>query len=432
MFGHELPDTGDAALVRGSHKGEFLCRKSELEEPSSVVVDHVVVPLGHGMANHGNLALVQAAALVKTNLFGIGEGRRVGQIDFRGAGLHKHVHNAASLRVGKALRRHDHGAVGLAQHLEPFSDFRPENGMRVVLTGRVSVFERDGQYQLYAESLIPAGEGALAIAFAQLREKLAKEGLFDDTRKKPIPRFPHKIGVVTAKSGAAVRDILQILNRRWPMAQVVLSPVLVQGAGAAASIAAALKQLNLAGQCDVLIVGRGGGSMEDLWAFNEEIVVRAVADSVIPVISAVGHETDFTLCDFAADLRAPTPSAAAELAVPNQTEIAETIASLRFALRREMDGYLSSRQYALSLLSPQANRRRILNTIDNQTQYCDSLQTRLQTAVSHRRDAAQNTFGEAVSRLEALSPLKVLSRGYALCEKEGAAVDSIQKLPIAK
>ena len=306
--------------------------------------------------------------------------------------------------------------------------FRPENGMRVVLTGRVSVFERDGQYQLYAESLIPAGEGALAIAFAQLREKLAKEGLFDDTRKKPIPRFPHKIGVVTAKSGAAVRDILQILNRRWPMAQVVLSPVLVQGAGAAASIAAALKQLNLAGQCDVLIVGRGGGSMEDLWAFNEEIVVRAVADSVIPVISAVGHETDFTLCDFAADLRAPTPSAAAELAVPNQTEMAETVFSLRGQLRRAADGYLSSRQYALSLVSPQANRRRILNTIDNQMQYCDSLQTRLQTAVSHRRDAAQNAFGEAVSRLEALSPLKVLSRGYALCEKEGAAVDSIQKL----
>ncbi|MDE6839137.1 MAG: exodeoxyribonuclease VII large subunit, partial [Acutalibacter sp.] len=191
--------------------------------------------------------------------------------------------------------------------------FTPQDGMKVIIRGRVSVYEPSGQYQLYAETMQPDGVGALALAFDQLKERLAGEGLFDPERKRPLPSWPMRIGVVTSPTGAAVQDILQILGRRWPVAEVVFCPVQVQGDAAVPQLILAVEKLNHARACDVIIIGRGGGSMEDLWAFNNESLARTVAWSQIPVVSAVGHETDFTICDFAADLRAPTPSAAAEL-----------------------------------------------------------------------------------------------------------------------
>ena len=306
--------------------------------------------------------------------------------------------------------------------------FQPKNGMKVVVTGRVSVFERDGQYQIYADSMFPDGAGALALAFEQLKDKLSREGLFDENNKKPIPRFPRTIGVVTAKTGAAVRDILHILCRRWPMAEVLLAPVLVQGDLAAPMIAAAISKLNDLHACDVIIVGRGGGSMEDLWSFNEEILVRAVASSEIPVISAVGHETDFTLCDFAADLRAPTPSAAAELAVPDQSEISASLLLLAQRLKRAQTVYLAACEASLSRSDSAAAKRRLLYEIDTKAQICDGLFERLQLAERNRNTSRQKTFGQLVASLEALSPLRVLSRGYIVCQKNEIAITSASQL----
>ena len=217
--------------------------------------------------------------------------------------------------------------------------FMPENSMKVIIRGRVSVFERDGQYQLYIDDMQPDGTGALSLAFEQLKERLAKEGLFDSEKKKSIPAYPMRVGVVTSPTGAAIRDIINVISRRFPLAELVLCPVAVQGDYAAPQIKAAIELFNVEKAADVLIVGRGGGSVEELWAFNEEIVARAVAASEIPVISAVGHETDFTICDFAADLRAPTPSAAAELAVPDTLQQKEMLLS---AFRR-MDSAVSDK-----------------------------------------------------------------------------------------
>lgn len=308
--------------------------------------------------------------------------------------------------------------------------FLPKNGMKVVVTGRVSVFERDGQYQLYADAMIPDGAGALALAFEQLKEKLQREGLFAPERKKPIPQFPHTIGVVTAKTGAAVRDILNILNRRWPLAAVLIAPVIVQGDQAALSIVSALNELNARHACDVIIVGRGGGSMEDLWAFNEESLVRAVAASEIPVISAVGHETDFTLCDFAADLRAPTPSAAAELAVPDQMEIRAALDLFSRRLVRAQTVFLASCENALSRFGSDGVKRQILHDIDAKMLTCDHLSSRLRAAQLGFISNQEKVFRELVASLDALSPLKVLSRGYALCQKDGEAVTTVSQLHI--
>ena len=244
-------------------------------------------------------------------------------------------HLYLSLKDEKSVIR----AVMFAQYARRLR-FRPEDGMKVIARGRVGVYEANGQYQLYIEDMQPDGLGALNLAFEQLKQKLEKEGLFARERKKPLPKYPERIGVITSPTGAAVQDITTILARRFPLAEIVFCPVLVQGEGAAPQIVKALEEMNRRQAADVIILGRGGGSLEDLWAFNEESVARAVAASEIPVISAVGHETDFTICDFAADCRAATPSAAAELAVPDQLALKASLLSVEGSLVRQVLGIL--------------------------------------------------------------------------------------------
>ncbi len=291
--------------------------------------------------------------------------------------------------------------------------FMPENGMRVIARGRVSVFERDGQYQLYLEDMQPDGVGALQIAFDQLRAKLEKQGLFDQAYKKELPHYPKRIAVVTSPTGAALQDILSILARRWPQARVILCPVQVQGEGAREQIADAILRLNAAKAADVMIVGRGGGSLEELWAFNEEMVARAVAGSEIPVISAVGHETDYTICDFAADLRAPTPSAAAELAVPDRLEELRRLQALRILVKQRLLNTLQGKEQALMLLQNRLTRQHPLALLENRRQMLDSAATRLEQSIHNLLALRQSSFAASCGKLHALSPLKILQRGYA-------------------
>ena len=291
--------------------------------------------------------------------------------------------------------------------------FMPENGMKVLVSGRVGVFPRDGQYQIYVDSMEPDGIGALALAFEQLKQKLEKEGLFAEGRKRPLPQMPMRIGVITSPTGAAIRDILNILGRRFPLAEVDLYPALVQGENAAADLVRGLAHFNRAKNVDVIIIGRGGGSIEDLWAFNEEPLVRAVAMSEIPVISAVGHETDFTLCDFAADKRAPTPSAAAEIAVPNAEDILYTVQTADMRLRRAMNQKISMARERLDRLAASRVLKNPQNVIDDKRMALlteeQMLHEKMQ-AVLQRKGAS---LGEKVAKLGALNPLAVLARGYA-------------------
>lgn len=303
--------------------------------------------------------------------------------------------------------------------------FMPENAMSVIIRGRVAVFERDGQYQLYIDDMQPDGTGALSLAFEQLKQKLAKEGLFDAEKKKPIPVYPEKVGVVTSPTGAAIRDIINVISRRFPLAEIVLCPVAVQGEYAAPQIKNAIELFNECKAADVLIVGRGGGSVEELWAFNEEIVARAVAASEIPVISAVGHETDFTICDFVSDLRAPTPSAAAELAVPDSFQQREMISSfarrIDSALYDKIDresAVVELRKSALQRLSPQ-------NYIDNLRIRCDKASMTMDAAVKGAFAVKSKEFAAVCSKLDALSPLKILARGYGVASKNGRIISDI-------
>lgn len=308
--------------------------------------------------------------------------------------------------------------------------FMPENSMSVIIKGRVSVFERDGQYQLYIDDMQPDGTGALSLAFEQMKNKLAKEGLFDSERKKPIPVYPMRVGVVTSPTGAAVRDIINVISRRFPLTEIILCPVAVQGEYAAGQISRAIELFNEKKAADVLIVGRGGGSVEELWAFNEEKVARAVAASVIPVISAVGHETDFTICDFAADLRAPTPSAAAELAVPDCNQQFEMLSTAyrrmtaaitdKLAVERAVIEFKKS---ALQRLSPQ-------NYIDNLRVRCDRASMAMEHAAQRAMAEKNKDFSALCAKLDAMSPLKILARGYSVASKDGKVVsdtDSVKK-----
>lgn len=292
--------------------------------------------------------------------------------------------------------------------------FVPENGMKVIVKGRVSVFERDGQYQVYIDDMQPDGAGALTIAFEQLKAKLQKQGLFDMEAKKPIPKFPRKIGVVTSPTGAAIQDIRNIVFRRFPSAEIILYPVLVQGDGAAQQIANAIEYFNQNNLVDVLIVGRGGGSIEDLWAFNEEIVAYAIYNSIIPVISAVGHETDFTISDFVADLRAPTPSAAAELAVPDKAELLSNLNFLIKHCNQAMVDILSGKRNELEYITSSIYLKNPLMLIRQKQMQFDSVTSRIRNSALLTLAEEKTRFAKAASALDSLSPFKVLARGYSV------------------
>ncbi len=308
--------------------------------------------------------------------------------------------------------------------------FRPENGMRVVAFGHVSVFPRDGAYQLYCADLLPDGRGALDEAFERLRARLEAEGLFDEEHKTPLPEYPHKIALVTSPAGAAVRDMIRILGQRWPLAEVLVVPVRVQGEGAAEEIAAAIHAVNNRADVDLIITGRGGGSMEDLWAFNEEVVARAVYVSNIPVISAVGHEPDVTIADYAADLRAATPSNAAELAVPDRAEQKGRLADLRYRLCMAVRGRLEDSRRTLDRLRSSRVLRSMAAPIQERRMLCDSLRRRLETAFAGGMKDRRAALAKCAAGLDALSPLKVLSRGYAIARKGSAVVSSIGQVEI--
>jgi exodeoxyribonuclease VII large subunit len=297
--------------------------------------------------------------------------------------------------------------------------FLPESGMRVIVRGRIGVFERDGVYQLYAEDMQPDGTGALALAFEQLRRRLEAEGLFRPERKKPLPLYPSVVGVITSPTGAARRDIENVLARRFPAANILFAPVLVQGDGAPEQLAEAVARMNRDGRADVIIIGRGGGSAEELWAFNDERVVRAVAASEIPVISAVGHETDVTLCDFAADKRAPTPSAAAELAVPEMLTLQAQLIGCRSRMQSAAEHTLAAYERELELLTNRPVLRSPEGLLNEAQQRADKLVTRLHNAGREIVAAHTQQLAQLAGKLHALSPLQVLSRGYAAVQKDG-------------
>lgn len=301
-------------------------------------------------------------------------------------------------------------------------DFKPENGMKVVAHGRVSVYERDGQYQLYIDHMEPEGVGDLYVAFEKLKKKLEAEGLFDAGHKLPLPRYPKKIGVVTAPTGAAIRDILNVLSRRFSYADVVLYPVLVQGENSAQSIVEAIQYFNTSGLADVLIVGRGGGSIEDLWSFNEEIVARAIYDSRIPIVSAVGHEIDFTISDFVADLRAPTPSAAAELVVPSQIELQEKFQNVYRRLYAQAErGVERARARVKACVGRPAFRNPVAKLEDHRL-YLDQLSRLFEKSYQNLLEQKKNDMRLLVSKLDGLSPLGTMARGYSILKDEDGRV----------
>ena len=293
--------------------------------------------------------------------------------------------------------------------------FRLEDGLKVLAGGRISLYEARGQYQFYVERIEPQGVGALELALRQLKEKLNKEGLFDTGAKKSIPLFPQTVGVITSPTGAVIRDILNVVQRRFSGTRVLLYPVRVQGDGAAEEIARAVNEMNRIEDCpDVLIVARGGGSLEDLWAFNDEMVVRAVFQSIIPVISAVGHETDWTLCDFAADLRAPTPSAAAELVVQNREELENRLKQMQERIRSAVDSRIEDFQEQLNALRDSYALRQPGFLIQQAAQKLDEFSRRFQAAMGHVLRDRNQTFHASAGRLHALSPLAILERGYTV------------------
>lgn len=355
--------------------------------------------------------------------------------------------------------------------------FRLSDGMGLIVRGRISVYDQRGEYQIICEYMEPAGIGALQMAFVQLKERLAREGLFDEAHKRPMPRFPKRVGVVTSPTGAAIHDILNVLKRRFASLEVLLYPVRVQGDGAASEIAAAIADMNRLDEVDVLIVGRGGGSLEDLWAFNEEILARAVRRSRIPIISAVGHETDWTICDFAADLRAPTPSAAAELVTASAEELRGQVESLAHRLRLGIESYLAGREsrlgmlrqalhdpttlvghlaqrvddlaerLALGLENDLIRRRERFNRLEQSLSFnnpihliadgrqgLQRLESDCNRLMQSKLEALRLAFGEQAARLEVLSPLSTLARGYAIAlrDKDGTVVTDAARLAVGE
>lgn len=306
--------------------------------------------------------------------------------------------------------------------------FRPESGMKVILTGRVSLFPRSGQYQLYVSHMQPDGAGDLAVAFEQLKQKLQAQGLFDAAHKKLLPRYPERVALVTSPTGAAVRDMIRILGRRWPLASVLVCPVRVQGEGAAEEIAAMLELVDAAGLADVIITGRGGGSLEDLWAFNEEIVARAIYRCKTPVISAVGHEPDVTIADFAADVRAATPSNGAELAVCDRAELRALLEQQARRMEKAQERRLELLRQRLRRLSERPVLRSPEGSLQQKELLLELLRQRLERAAAAAVEKRQRQFAALSGRLDALSPLKVLARGYAVATRQEQVLHSVAQL----
>ena len=297
--------------------------------------------------------------------------------------------------------------------------FRPESGMGVTAYGRIAVYPRDGAYQLYCSGLMPEGTGDLQVAFEQLKKKLDEEGLFDRTHKKPLPRYPERIAIITSSAGAAVQDIIRILGHRWPLTKVLLLPVRVQGTEAPPEIVGAIRYANEFKVADIIITGRGGGSIEDLWAFNDERVARAIYASEIPVISAVGHEPDVTISDYVADVRASTPSNAAELAVPDINEFTEGLHSYEIRSRQAMAKKLAALRTKLDSISGKRVMQDPAASIDNRRIELDRSRDRLLSAQEHILSEKKHEFVRLTAALDAMSPLKVLSRGYSITTGSG-------------
>lgn len=307
--------------------------------------------------------------------------------------------------------------------------FMPEDGMKVIARGRVSVYEASGQYQLYVDDMQPDGVGALNLAYEQLKEKLQKEGLFSELHKKPLPPYPEKVGVITSPTGAAVRDIINVLGRRFPYAEIVFCPVLVQGEGAHLQLADAVNLFNSERAANVIIIGRGGGSIEDLWEFNDEGLARAVYNSEIPVISAVGHETDFTICDFVADMRAPTPSAAAELAVPDANELQYALSALKNRMFLNVSSGIADRRSRLEYLTSKGALKSPDEMLSNRSQRLDTAFSKMLSSYENRIGGKKVEFISAATALSKLDPMSVLMRGFAfVSDKNGKNVYSSQAL----
>lgn len=307
--------------------------------------------------------------------------------------------------------------------------FEPRDGMKVVVGGTVTVFERDGQYQLYADHMVPEGVGELSLAYEQLKEKLTAEGLFAQTRKKSLPVLPRAVGIITSPTGAAVRDIITVAKRRHPSIALVLFPVQVQGGEAPGQIVDALQVFNEYNQVDVIIVGRGGGSLEELWAFNDEKVVRAIAASTIPVVSAVGHETDFTLADFAADLRAATPSQAAEIVVPDIYELSRYVRTLENLMGTHIQAIVKEKRRSVLELRQSTALQRPMDLLAAKQQQVDLLQQRLIQITELQLTAKKHAFSIQAEKLAMLNPLSVLARGYSITRtKEGQVVSDASQV----
>lgn len=307
--------------------------------------------------------------------------------------------------------------------------FRPENGMKVIAMGKISVYPRDGAYQLYCSAMAMDGVGDLYAAFEQLKQRLAQHGLFDPAHKKPIPKYPGTIGIVTSSAGAAVHDMLRILRKRYPLAKVLLIPVRVQGAEAPGEISAAIRYANAWKIADLLIVGRGGGSIEDLWAFNDERVAWAIYESEIPVISAVGHEPDVTISDFVADLRAATPSNAAELAVPDKDALLQMMDNMESAMGASLNRQIKNARQHLNLLSSSPTLKSPEGYIQQREKQLELLVNRLISAQNRNLSQTRQRYISYVSKLDAMSPMKVLTRGYSMTQNEdGSVIRSITQV----
>ncbi len=311
--------------------------------------------------------------------------------------------------------------------------FEPENGMKIIAHGRIGAFVRDGQYQIYCDDIEPDGIGSLYIAYEQLKRKLEAEGLFSPERKKPLPKIPSRVGVITSPTGAAVRDIINVLGRRFPYAEMVLYGALVQGAEAAPSLISGIRYFKEKRNVDVIIIGRGGGSIEDLWAFNDETLAREIASSPVPVISAVGHETDFTICDFASDKRAPTPSAAAELAVPDTKDLMRRISNVTDRCEHLISGMIAERKKYLSSMSSRPVLKNPERYIDDRRMDLLNMSERMNNAVKTQKQRKDASFSLLAAKLDALSPLSVLTRGYSfVSDREGNVLKSAKNLQVGQ